>query len=262
MRTSFFSLILALTFFTPPALSEEPLSLANQARLRIAQSNLLNFGVALRMWADDHQQTYPSQLSVLTPNYLHHIMVGPSGSTADWDYRVSSDGRSYEIGLRDQPIVAFGLGDKELKFGKTSGLSVPRGAKRPEMFYSMSLPAEQRSQWKEEHGGFVRGQEYMHAILEGPDRLTQTGSDCVQQCLQNLRDRGDVVIDASKPVTSGELSGLEVWGHSPTYRRHVFFMTDGELTWSFDYSAATKDFSQETDAMFVEMFKNRIRGGK
>ncbi len=259
MRTSFFFLILTLTFLYP-ALAEEPRSLADQARLRLAQSNLINFGEALRMWANDHQQTYPSQLSVLTPNYLHHIMVGPSGSTADWDYRVSSDGRSYEIGLRGQPIAAFGLGKKELKFGAASGLSVPRGPKNPAMFYSLTLPAQHRPEWKDEYGGFARGQEFIYAALEGPHRLNQSGTACVQQCLQDFRDRGDVVIDSSQPFTSGELTGLEVKGHSPSFRRHAFYMTDGELTWSFDYTAAKQEFSETTDAMFVEMFHNRKRG--
>ena len=59
----------------------------------------------------------------------------------------------------------------------------------------------------------------------------------------------------------GELSGVELVGRWNGSRRHAFYATDGKAGWVFEYSGKVDEFWPQYDAMFVEMVKNRKRGG-
>lgn len=49
-----------------------------QGMLRVCKSNLMNIGTALEMYASDHKEIYPSDLSLLTPDYLKSIPQCPT----------------------------------------------------------------------------------------------------------------------------------------------------------------------------------------
>jgi hypothetical protein len=49
--------------------------------LTACKSNLKNTGVALEMWAVDHEGLYPESLSVLAPNYLKVLLQCPASGT-------------------------------------------------------------------------------------------------------------------------------------------------------------------------------------
>lgn len=254
MKKTLFALLLSLMM--QPAMANPEPGLIDIARVKVAQSNLSNIGAGLDLWQKDHGGQYPARLSELEPNYLRQVPKAPSG---EWVYRRGSDGKSYRVAAAGQPFQEAGI-PGSLAYSSQGGLQALLPNSEPRLMYRLMLPADAGSEWKLSGRDFERDGEWISVRLCGPWTIDQSAVDWTGAEVEAFRSRPGATVLSTKSVRFGDLSGLELEGRWLGYRFHRYFLTDGQAGWEFDYSAKVQNYSPETDAMFLRMVQDRVRG--
>ena len=255
MKKTLMTLILATMMSTTGFAQPFP---SDEARLYLTQCSLRNFGAALSMWYEDHNQSYPSSLQKLVPNYLRAIPPGPLGSKSDWIYIPATDGKSFQMALPGQELAPSNSSIGAPRFTEKTALQ-PGPIKRPQhLQYKVELPKLEASNWDRDGHHFSQKDKaaYMSFYLAGPFAEGQSGAKWVKQAASEWGNAYGVNIESKTDITDRELSGLKVEGADLNYRFTKLFVTDGELGWVFSLVAKPDTYAQRLN-LFEKMVANR-----
>lgn len=98
-----------------------------KVQLSVCQANLKNLSTALRLYANDHEDTYPESLTLLTPRYFKVLPSCPSAGYVTYEegYVTDANLRNYTLYCWGKNHTTIGLGENEPYWSDYVGLYPP-----------------------------------------------------------------------------------------------------------------------------------------
>lgn len=96
-----------------------------QGSMTKCQSNCKNIGIALEMYAEKNNGSFPRSLTMLTPSYLRFIPACDSSKTNQGyieSYRVSGDLRAFTFYCPDEDHKKYGITKNIPRYNSRKGL--------------------------------------------------------------------------------------------------------------------------------------------